>query len=446
LWRAQAETFLLITNNRLTVILKARQLGITWLVLAYALWLMLFHPAATVLVFSRREDEAKYLMERLRNMYSRLPEWMKVEKVLASNTIIWQLSNGSIAYGFPTTAGDSYTATFVMVDEADLVPDLGRLMNAVKPTIDGGGQMVLLSRVDKSQPNSMFKKIYRGAVAGATEWKSVFIPWYARPARTQEWYEAQKADILERTGSLDDLYQQYPSTDEEALRVLEMDKRIPYSWLARCYKPKSPLAETLGIPHLRLYAMPAPFMRYYIGGDPAEGNPNSDPSALTILDENGEEVGSLALQIEPAVFASYIDQIGCTFNNASVMVERNNHGHSVISWLKDHSRLPLMGGLDGNIGWMTSSKGKATVYATAVDCFKDGRTIIRSESAFYQLASIEGATLRAPSGQHDDVAMCFVLSLQALYGKGGQISTAYEYNKPNVTTNRRQRLIENQLR
>ena len=62
LWPAQIETVETIAVNRLMVILKARQLGLTWLVLGFALWLILFHPAATVLLFSRRDDEATDLL------------------------------------------------------------------------------------------------------------------------------------------------------------------------------------------------------------------------------------------------------------------------------------------------------------------------------------------------------------------------------------------------
>ena len=46
----------------LTVILKARQLGLSWLVVGWALWLMLFQPAATVLFFSKRDQEAVLLL------------------------------------------------------------------------------------------------------------------------------------------------------------------------------------------------------------------------------------------------------------------------------------------------------------------------------------------------------------------------------------------------
>jgi hypothetical protein len=105
----------------------------------------------------------------------------------------------------PTTAGDSYTATLAVVDEADLCPDLDRLMRAVKPTIDAGGRMVLLSRSDKSKPQSPFKRIYTAARQSQNGWVPVFLPWDARPDRDATWYEAQRRDVLARTGSLDDL-------------------------------------------------------------------------------------------------------------------------------------------------------------------------------------------------------------------------------------------------
>ena len=229
LWPAQRDVIDCLINNRLVVILKARQLGLTWLLLGYALWMMIFHPIATVLLFSRRDTESMYLLgdDRLRGMYSRLPEWLRAGDVETSDSAHeWQLNGKSVARAFPTSAGDSYTASLAIVDEADLVPDLNRLMNAVKPTIDGGGQMVLLSRADKSHPQSEFKAIYRAAKTGSNGWAAVFLPWHVRPERTPQWYDLQRRDIQSRTGALDDLHQQYPETDVEALAPNTLDKRI----------------------------------------------------------------------------------------------------------------------------------------------------------------------------------------------------------------------------
>ena len=82
LWPAQREVLLDLEQHRLTVILKARQLGLSWLVVGWALWLMLFQPAATVLFFSKRDQEAVHLLAfRLRGMLDRLPDWLRPELI-----------------------------------------------------------------------------------------------------------------------------------------------------------------------------------------------------------------------------------------------------------------------------------------------------------------------------------------------------------------------------
>ena len=419
LWPAQTDTLDIIDGHRLVCVLKARQLGLTWLVLGYGLWLILLHPAATVLLFSRRDDEAVDLLRtRLRGMYDRLPEWLKVRSFVVDNDHEWELSNGSRVLAFPTTAGDSYTATLAIVDEADLVPDLDRQMSAVKPTIDGGGRMILLSRADKSKPRSAFKRIYAAAKQGATDWIPVFLPWDARPDRDPDWYETQKADILHRTGSLDALHEQYPATDAEALAPRSLDKRIAPAWLEQCYVERVPLlplpAGAPSIPGLEVYDLPQPRRSYVIGADPAEGNPTSDDSALEVLDkETGEQVAALAGKFQPSTLAAHIDAIARWYNNASVLVERNNHGHAVLLWLRDHSRLPRLWGHDRSEGWLSNSKGKALLYDGTADAFRNRETVLHSFATFNQLASIEGSSLRAPEGEPDDRAVAYALACVA---------------------------------
>jgi hypothetical protein len=418
LWPAQITTLQTLVEHRLTVLLNSRQLGLTWLVLGFALWLMLFWPAATVLLFSRRDDEAVDLLgTRLRGMYDRLPDWLKVRCFGVDNDHEWELSNSSRVLAFPTTAGDSYTATLAIVDEADLVPDLDKLMRAVKPTIDGGGRMVLLSRAGKSKPQSPFKRIYQGARQGHTQWVPVFLPWNARPDRDAAWFAEQKTDILHRTGALDDLAEQYPATEAEALAPRQMDKRLPAAWLQRCYQPCEPLVLGRGapaLPRLDVYASPLFGRRYVVGADPAEGNPTSDDSALTVLDlDTGEEVASLAGRFEPATFAAQIAVVAGWYNRAPVLVERNNHGHAVLLWLRDNPAIVRLWGDDGKAGWCTNSKSKALLYDAAGQALRDGEAVIHAVETFSQLASIEGSTLRAPEGEHDDRAVAFVLGLQA---------------------------------
>jgi len=439
LWAKQVGALYQIQDERLVIILKARQLGMTWLCLSFILWLMLFKPAVTGLLFSRRDEEAQYLLDRMKEMYNRLPNWMQARRVQISNAHMWQLSNGSVAYGFPTTAGDSYTASVALIDEADLVPDLDRLLNAVKPTIDGGGRMIMLSRSDNADPTSTFKRMYKAARSGSSPWKSIFLPWDARPDRDAAWYEAQKQDVMSRDGVLDALYKQYPSTDEEALQAPTMDKRIPLAWLQKCFVPLESLTDNgLGLPGLRMYKEPEWFSRYVIGADPAEGNPTSDPSSLHVLEATtGEEVAMFTDRIQPVAFAETIRQISKYYNNAGVLVERNNHGHSVIGHLTENTDVDVLTGWDGAPGWHTTSRGKAQMWTVEVDALKNDQVIIHSESTFGELNSIDGATLRAPGVLHDDEAVSHALATLCVVGVEEK-TVVYDYtSRRQVTFERR---------
>lgn len=411
-WPAQRDAAATLVMHRLNAWLKARQLGMTWLALAFALWTALQHPGCTVLLFSRRDQEATELLDRVKGMARRLPERLR-PRSNGGNSHVWPIGNGSRVLAFPTTAGDSYTAKLAIVDEADLVPDLDKLMGAVKPTIDAGGSMLLLSRADKAKPASLFKRTYLAAKARTSDWHATFLPWHARPDRDQAWYEAQKRDILSRTGSLDRLYEQYPATDDEALAPNQLDKRIPIEWIVASShaidgKP------CVTIPCCRLFADPEPERRYVIGGDPAEGNPTSDDSAACVLDaDTGVQVATLQGKIQPVVFADYVAKLSAMYNGAPAMPERNNHGHAVIEALLERN-VRVLTGHDGKYGWLSSGKGKVLLYDGCTEALQEGQVVIRDALVVAQLASIEGGTLRAPEGTHDDLADAFALAVAAM--------------------------------
>lgn len=417
MWPAQRSTLKTLHEKRLVVVLKARQLGLTWLALAFCLWLMLFNPIATILLFSRRDDEATYLLgdERLRGMYNRLPAFLRGGEHKMSNNHEWRLANDSVARAFPTTAGDSYTASMVVIDEADLVPDLNAVLRAVKPTIDAGGRLLLISRADKNRPDSEFKRIYTSAIEGKTEWHGVFLPWYTRPERDEAWYEAQIADVKARTGSLDDVYEQYPATPEQALSPRSLDKRLPTEWLLRNFIEAEPL-DTDGLeiylPGLVIYDFPHEGESYVVGCDPAEGNPTSDDSSATVLRMDGTQVATLTGKFEPLIFASYLDQLAVYYNQAPVLVERNNHGHAVLLAMEEHASVDIVTGWDGKSGWLTTRRGKAMLYSDLAEALRNDAVGVRSMQTFKQLASIDGNTLSAPQGLQDDMAMSFALAYE----------------------------------
>ena len=76
LWDAQRGVLVQFLTERLLQVLKARQLGLTWLALAYCAWNMIFKKGYSALVLSKTDDDAKELTRRMVFILRHLPPWM----------------------------------------------------------------------------------------------------------------------------------------------------------------------------------------------------------------------------------------------------------------------------------------------------------------------------------------------------------------------------------
>ena len=116
LWPAQYRTLQKVEENLQVIILKARQLGLTWLLVCYALWMMTFRPGTGILLFSRRDDEASELLDRMKGVHARLPGFLRATPTVDNEHEFSFGALGSEAKAFPTTkhSGRTYTATLAM--------------------------------------------------------------------------------------------------------------------------------------------------------------------------------------------------------------------------------------------------------------------------------------------------------------------------------------------
>lgn len=421
LWGGQRRALIKIHRNKRVIILKARQVGLTWLLISYALWMMIFIPNSVVLFWSKRDDESTDLIEnRLYKMWELLPPQLRSE-VVTKNAHELILKNGSRAQAFPTTAGDSYTANLAVLDEFDLVEDQEKLLGMVEPTIGDNGKLVIISRINKRTPKSKFKEIWNNAQG----YVKIFLAWFERPDRDKAWYDALCLDAIETTGTLDTVWEQYPATPDEALAPKVQDKAIPAAWLQKVYVPTPYLADDAlkNLPHapaingLRVFSPPVRGIRYTIGVDTAEGNVNSDDSAATVVNaETLEEVAVLQGKFTPAVLGAHVKRLSEWYNWADVLVERNNHGHAVILWLTDNAkrvRLIETGEKDKKAGWATTTGSKTTLYDHVTEQIRNVLVVIHDNPTYTQLTTIEGATLEAPDKLNDDLAISWALAVMA---------------------------------
>lgn len=223
IWDAQRQALREIRQNKLNVILKARQLGFSWLVLHYALWKM-FKPGRTVIGLSRTEDEAQELVRRMGVILTSMrmliahkndePQgW--VDAIWENTSLILKIhfpnQPDSVFKCFPSSpnAARSFTADLIIFDEWAFQQFAEDIWKAGFPTINrpNGGQVVGLSTIERG---SFFEKVFTDPDNG---FHKIFIPWYADPRRDADWYENTKRTMGEM------ITQEYPATIEEALTV-----------------------------------------------------------------------------------------------------------------------------------------------------------------------------------------------------------------------------------
>ena len=63
---------------------------------------------------------------------------------------------------------------------------------------------------------------------------------------------------------------------------------------------------------------------------------------------------------------------------------------------------------------MSNHPGKVRLYDAVAEAFQYEATVLRSFETWVQLSSIEGGTLRAPQGLHDDRSDAYALAVAAI--------------------------------
>lgn len=213
LWPAQRDVLARMDAERLLVILKARQLGISWLACLYALSECTGVPSRTVLLFSQGQLEANELIRRIGFMYTQHAERRRLPTLRTDNMAELTWSNGSRIISLPATkrAGRSFTASLVILDEFAFMQYRRELFTAVKPTIDGGGKLFVISSADGQ--GSEYHQFWRHAEEGTNTFTPVFLPWTAHPERGSDWRDQR---LLEAMGDTSEVYREYPENPIEA--------------------------------------------------------------------------------------------------------------------------------------------------------------------------------------------------------------------------------------
>lgn len=418
-WGWQLQLLALWVVTRLSVVLKARQLGVSWLAAIYVLWFAMRKPNQVVLLISQRQDDAEKLLAKVAFVWERLPAWRTGATV---NVRSISLANGSEIEAMPATQkiGRSRTANLVVLDEHAYQPFARQILLALKPVAEKGQ---ILSISSGNGQGALHSQMYLAAKAGSNGWKAVFIPATAHPDRQAPgWHERNRAELEQLSDA--EYAQEYPENDVEAI-VATGRPVFRHQDLAR--QPLEP--GTPGAPGLTVYRLPEAGKTYVVGADVGEGLATSDWSSAHVLErDSGEQVASLRGRWAPDVFASKIDALARQYARHAtaaarqpviVGVERNNHGHAVLLALArlhaGSAPYQLFRAKDKRLGWLTTKASRPVLVDQLEEAIRTGAMVLHDASSVDQMATFaynDDGRPEAQEGYHDDDVLALGIGWQ----------------------------------
>jgi phage terminase large subunit GpA len=352
LWPKQREILNAINDNQITevVIVKARQVGASQVTALAALGRAIRIPASQTLVVSKGDREAQEVSNRIRNMYSSLPDLIKKNHpIYHANLEEFRLTHPNLPEptqkhetaitcnirNLPAGAGRSYSSDFLFADEVDWWAEPEERMADLEPTLQPNSTLVIASTANGY--GGFLHRRWLQARGQATS-RAIFVGALDRPGRTAEWVEHRRQSL----GQLGP--QEYPLTPDEAFIATGHNVFDPeaVNWQAQYivgppggrYEFDKQRATRTSQGGWEVWEQPQRDRRYIIAADPAGGGPHSDPSAAGIFDiDSGLQQASYHGRPLPHQLAKELANAGRIYNNAQIVPEANATGGTVIAEL-----------------------------------------------------------------------------------------------------------------
>ena len=367
------------------LILKPRRLGFSTYVGSLYFMDGFWNPGTHSLVMAHTDSSVAELFDIYKIFYECLPADVK-ERVVQAKCSMSEMEltflddNGKVDIGLRPnssfkvhTAGgkDKRGATYhnLHLSEAAFYENWSSINRSVVQAVDMGGNIMLEST---AKGFNHYKDLVDGCLSGQTGYRLIFYPWFAFEDYRIEIDRGQEERILQtldkeeqvlRTDhgaslaqlawrraklegmTLSDFHQEFPSTILEAFLSSgrpAFDQNIVVANWDKAKRAKESGYGTKRDEFVTIYAPPVPGATYTLSADPAEGidKGEGDPanevggedySSASIRDNSNLRVmATVHGRMDPPEFARLIANLGVEYNEAMIVVERNNHGHVVL--------------------------------------------------------------------------------------------------------------------
>ena len=403
-------------DNRFNIILKSRQLGLSTLVAAYAVWQAIFYKEKNILIIATKLAVAQNFIRKVKTYIKSMPKWLLVPAITANNKQQVEFSNGSQIKAVPTSedAGRSEALSLLIVDEAAFVRNFDELWMGLYPTLSTGGRAILLST-----PNGVggqYHEIYVKAESKENKFNPIKLMWDVHPERGDEWFEKETKNMSQKQVS-QELLCDFASSGDTFLTAEDLQKiRI---------RTKAPIEKSGPNFNVWYWEYPIEGVNYIASADIARGD-SGDYSTFHILNCKDKSVAvEYKGKIPPDHFASLLYDVARRFNNAIVCPENNAYGYSVLTKLQDlaynniyfsseKEKYKFLYGDGTNIGkagFNTNKESREKILANFEESLRNSRVKTHSTRLHEELKTFvwNGKKVGAMKGYNDDLIMSLAI-------------------------------------
>lgn len=392
LWPGQAAIVPRIVSALLLILLKTRQVGLTWLAAAYVLWQSIQSPLFLAIIISASEDHAIEFLNRVYFILDRLPRRLYPPvRARTKMELSFQHANNTVATikSMPTIemGAESKTPNILIIDEAHTIREIRGIYSSSYPGIEQAkGQVIIIANTVKSGPGWGFvRDMYLDSMSGVNQFKRIFLPWTAHPDRPADFRER----MLLAGMAKEDVIWHYPETEDEAISAITSSyfgDALPRHTKARCgmtgnfvrdehtkevdfYPEKNGLVELWRFPYCLVKGWDGINWerRYCMGSDVSEGLGQSFSIGYVMDRDLDEFVCKIrSNRVDAHRWAEILAMASEYYERALITIERTGAGQTTVKRLEDLKANQSVriapgkvgGGITRELGWHESREAK----------------------------------------------------------------------------------------
>jgi hypothetical protein len=131
--------------------------------------------------------------------------------------------------------------------------------------------------------------------------------------------------------------------------------------------------------------------------------------------EQAMQCAELQCKAGPRELAEEVTKLAREYNEALVVVERNNHGAAVLAFLAETCKYSHLYKQGGKEGWLTSTLSRPQMIGDMSAVLVESPNKFRSERLLRECRTFvrqRNGKMAAQSGEHDDCVMAMAIGLQ----------------------------------